>query len=135
MDTLPECEFMMASNQMWYEELDETLTAQLFNEETIEMPLTISILDLPDMQKFSSKSADKLLEVLSETENIELFNSASIRAIVEMKWPLVKQAMTKYLLIPYLVFLFSFIYYTLYLFETLQEDNSKEDLGWDIKNP
>lgn len=101
------------------------------------MPLTVSILDLPDMQKFNNKSADKLLKVLSETENIELFNSASIRAIIEIKWPLVKTAMTKYLLAPYLVLLFSFIYYTLYLFETLQEvdETSKEDLGWDVKNP
>lgn len=54
------------------------------------MPLNITILDLPDMQKFKNKNADKLLLVLSETENIELFDSASIRAIVEMKWPLVK---------------------------------------------
>lgn len=103
------------------------------------MPLTVTILDLPDMHKFENKYADKLLEVLSETDNIELFNSASVRAIVEMKWPETKKAMVKYLLYPYLVLLFGFIYYTLYLFESLAESDQKEDgaedLGWDVRNP
>lgn len=53
------------------------------------MPLNMCVLDLPNMQKFQDKNADKMLLVLSETENIELFESASIRAIVEIKWPLV----------------------------------------------
>lgn len=61
----------------------------MFKEEAIEMPLNMCVLDLPNMQKFQDKNADKMLLVLSETENIELFESASIRAIVEIKWPLV----------------------------------------------
>jgi len=138
LEPLPECEFRMVSNQMWHETLDPALCAQMFNEEVIEVPLTMSVLDLPDMQKYKNKNADKLLEVLSETENIELFGTASLRAIVEIKWPMVKAAMNKYLLVPYLLLLLTFMYYTLYLFEYLQDSASqgeKEDLGWDIRNP
>ena len=129
---------MMASNHMWDENLDTTLPVQMFNEEVIEMPLNMSVLDLPNMQKFENKNADKLLLVLSETENIELFTSASVRAIIELKWPLVQRAMIKYLFYPFLVLHFCFTYYAVYLFENLQdtsEDTSKEDLGWDIRNP
>lgn len=120
LEPLPECEFRMAANQMWHEDLDAGLRAGMFDEEALEVPLTVRVLDLPEVQKYGSKQADKLLEVLSETENIELFNTAALRAIVEIKWPLVKAAMNKYLLLPYLALLLLFMYYTLYLFEYLQ---------------
>lgn len=46
--------------------------------------------------------------------------------------------MIKYLLYPFLVFHFCFIYYAVYLFENLQETEEtagKEDLGFDVRNP
>ena len=102
---------------MWDENLDVNLPQIMFNEEVIEMPLKMGVLDLPNMQKFENKNADKLLITLSETENIDLFSSVSIRAIIELKWPLVKRAMKKYLLYPFLLMHFAFLYYAVYLFE------------------
>ena len=111
----------MASNQMWDENIDDTLPEKVFDINAVEMPLNMFILDLPNMQKFENKHADRILEVLSETSNTELFTSAAMRAVVELKWPLVRKAMIKNLLIPYLVLLSSFIYYTTFLFENIQE--------------
>ncbi len=99
----------------------------MFNEETIEQPLSMSILDLPDMHKYHNKIAKDFLEVLSETDNIDLYSSTSTRAIVELKWPLAKKAMVKYLLYPYLALLILFLYYACYIFEELQLSKIESD--------
>lgn len=111
---------------MWSPEIHDTLPVKIFNPDVVEQPLNMFILDLPNFQKYDDKNADHFLEVLSGTDNIDLFASASVRAIVELKWPSVRKAMIKYLLTPYLILLVSFIYYSMYLFETLQEAELEE---------
>lgn len=82
--------------------------------------MTTKILDLPNMQKYDNKYADKFIKVLSETDNLEILNTVPVRAMIELKWPHVKRAMTKYLLYPYLALLFLFIIYAVYIFEYIQ---------------
>ena len=84
--------------------------------------MTITVVDLPDLHKYDHKVATKFLEKLSETENIELYSSDTTRAIVELKWPLARRAMIKYLLYPYLVLLAVFLYYACIIFEDFQEE-------------
>jgi hypothetical protein len=79
----------------------------------------VYIIDLPNFQKYENNEANKFMKVMSETDNIELFEPASIRAIVEIKWPKVYKAMNKYLFMPYLMLLFSFLIYSVSIFENL----------------
>ena len=88
------------------------------------MPLSMYIFDIPDVHEYKNKNATKFLKKLSETEHIELFKSPSVRAIVEMKWPLVKTVMTKYLLYPFLLLNFAFLFYATYIFENLDSGTS-----------
>ena len=67
------------------------------------------------------------MEALSETDNIDLYSSSSVRAIIELKWPLANQAMIKYLFYPYLIQLFLFLYYTTYVFEAIQDRKALEE--------
>ena len=98
--------------------------------------MTMSILDLPNIHKYNNKLSSKFIDVMSSTENIELFASASMRAMVEIKWPLVKQAMTKNLFYPYLLFLGLFIIYADFIFEYFQENNLAEsEFKWELGNP
>ena len=91
----------MAPNPLWCPEIHDQIEKKLYNDKILEMPLSMYIFDIPDVHEYKNKNATKFLKKLSETEHIELFKSPSVRAIVEMKWPLVKTVMTKYLLYPF----------------------------------
>ena len=122
--TYPDCEFIMASNNMWDDNINHNLDKSLFTGK-IDLPLKMAVVDLPNMQKYENKDAKSFMKVMSETHNIELFSSASVRAIVELKWPKVYKAMNKYLFTPYLILLFSFLIYSVFIFENLQEGKVK----------
>lgn len=124
---------------MWHPELDKTLSKKIFvndDDNVLEKPMIMAMLDMPDIQKYNNVYADKLIQVLAETDNLDIFNTTSVRAIIELKWPLVKKAMVKYLFYPYLTLLFCFIMYSVYIFEHIQDNKTEfEDVGWDFKNP
>lgn len=42
-----------------------------------------------------------------------------MRAIIEMKWPLIRKGIIKKLFIPYLAFLLTFLFYSVFIFENL----------------
>lgn len=77
----------------------------------------MQILDLPHLHKYENDIADEFLEALADTECIEIFSNKSIQALIEIKWPLVKQGIKKWLFYPYLIFLIAFLYYTVVIFE------------------
>lgn len=121
---------------MWTPKIEKQINKKLFDEEVHELPLTMSIVDLPHMQKYNNKIADKFLEVLSETDNIELYESNSVRSIVELKWPLVKSAIITKLFFPYSIFNITFLIYTTFVFENLAQGAEEGlDIGWDPYNP
>jgi hypothetical protein len=77
------------------------------------------IFDIPEVHKYLNNNADNFLEALSATDEVTIFDNRSIRAVIEMKWPLIRKAIVRKLFIPYLIFLFSFLFYSTYLFEKL----------------
>lgn len=86
--------------------------------EALEVPLEMFILDMPHLHKYENDHADDFLEALANSDQIDIFSNRAVKAIIELKWPLVKAAIKKFLFYPYLVFLFSFLFYTVYVFET-----------------
>lgn len=81
----------------------------------------MEILDIPHLHKYQNDIADEFFESLAETDCIEIFSNSSIQALIEIKWPLVKSAIKKYLFYPYLVFILLFLYYTVGVFEKFVE--------------
>jgi hypothetical protein len=77
----------------------------------------MQMLDLPHMHKYVNDVADEFLEELAETECIDIFSNTSVQAIIELKWPIVKDAIKRYLFYPYLFFILAFLIYTVYVFE------------------
>lgn len=102
---------------MWSENIDDSLQSKLYNPSALEVPLTMEILDMPHLHKYKNDVADEFLEALADTETIEIFSNNSIRALIELKWPLVKAGIKKYLFYPYLAFVLIFLYYTVSAFE------------------
>lgn len=104
----------------------------MFDPDVLEVPLTMTIVDLPEIHKFNNKNSSEFLEALSQTEFVEIFNNVSVRALIEFKWPKIKSAIKNALFIPYLVFLFSFLIYSVWIFENLVESNG--DAGWNWRS-
>jgi len=124
-----ECGFVMTADQLWSENLDQSLQRKLYQPHLLEAPLTMKVLDIPHMHKYQNDIADDFFESLAETECIEIFSNISVQALIEIKWPLVKEAIKKYLLLPYVVFLLTFLYYTVGVFEKFHEEPSSEPAG------
>ena len=79
------------------------------------------------MQKYLLNNADDFLEALANTDKVELFSSVSIRSIIEIKWPLIRTAIVRKMFIPYVIFVFTFLIYSVYIFENLNPRPGTED--------
>lgn len=80
--------------------------------------MTVAIFDLPEFHQFLNENADEFFGALAETDdNMEIFKNISIRALIELKWPLAKANLIKNLFIPYVVLLLVYLFYTGYLYE------------------
>lgn len=81
--------------------------------------MTMFVSDLPNLHQFGNENCIKLLETMAETENPELFENASLRAIVERAFPVVRNVVIKKLFVPYILFVMMFMIYSTYTYEEL----------------
>lgn len=120
-DPLPDCDFVMTASHMWDPNFKTEMETGILNQAESEQPLNMFIFDIPEAHKYLNQNADNFLEALSATEEVKIFDNRSIRAIIEMKWPLIRKGVVRKLFIPYLIFLFSFLFYSVYIFERLNK--------------
>jgi hypothetical protein len=116
-DTLPDTDFVMTSSDLWTPNFKKQMDDGILNVTDSEQPLSMYIFDMPDCHKYLNDNADNFLDALANTEQVKIFENISVRAIIEMKWPLIRKGVVKKLFIPYLIFLASFLFYSVYLFE------------------
>lgn len=91
----------------------------------IENPLSMKIVDMPAMLRFNSETAHNLLEVLATTENIEIMENKSLRALIEYKFPVIRKAIVQKLFKPYMVMLTLFMIYSIWSYEYFQTEEGK----------
>lgn len=117
----PDCEFNMGAAEMWSDQIEENLEKRMFEDSNTEMPMQMLISDLPGLHQFGNTNCINLLNALAETDNKELFENATLRAIIERNFPVVKHTITWKLFIPYVTFVLVFMFYSTWVFE--QFDN------------
>lgn len=61
----------------------------MYRPQALEVPLEMYILDLPHLHKYVNDHADDFLEELANTDQIEIFSNDAVKALIELKWPLV----------------------------------------------
>lgn len=91
-ENLPDCDFNITCEGMWNDKIDLEIEKSMFSEDLIENPLSMCIVDMPACLRFNSETAHNLLEVLATTENIEIMENKSLRAIIEYKFPVIRKA-------------------------------------------
>jgi hypothetical protein len=124
-ENLPDCDFNITCEGMWNDKIDHEIERSMFQEDTIENPLSMKIFDMPACLRFNSETALNLLEVLATTENIEILENKSLRAIIEYKFPVIRKAIVQRMFRPYILMLALFMIYSIWSYEYFQSEEGK----------
>ena len=79
----------------------------------------MKILDLPEIHHYLNRKDNYLYKELAKTNDTKIFNTLSVRALIEQKWPKTKDLVINKILYPFLGFMTVFITYTLMDFMVL----------------
>lgn len=84
------------------------------SSELKRLPMQVMVFDFPKMHHFGNQTGKELILALSEQEDLTIFDQKYVQALLEYQWPAVRKAVIYSLMIPYLIFLVAFNYYSLY---------------------
>lgn len=113
-NVIEECSFAVTTNSLFLHDEKEFMD-KITDEEEQEIPIQVELLDMPGVFKFENESLE-IYNALSETKSIELFSNAAIRALIEVRWDLVKYATLNKLFVPYIIYLAVFLIFSSVLF-------------------
>ena len=92
--------------------------------------MTVKVFDFPRLHHFFAEHSSELMDALGAVASAgetEIFKSRFVWALIEYKYPTVKQQVIRVLFVPYLMFLTAFSYYSLIHFEFAED--SYDELG------
>ena len=108
-------------DDIWSGEAKEEIERVVVREKkngTEERLINVKVLDVPYCGNFEGEDSQKkgessgIFRQLAETKNQEIFQKTAIKALIESKWPPVRQEIINWLLYPYLLFMGVFTMYT-----------------------
>lgn len=99
---------------------DRDLTQIGSKKDVKRLPMSLKVFDFPRMHDFDNETAVKLLEALSETDEMSIFDCAYVQALLEFQWPITKKNIIIRQFVPYIVLLLTFFVYTVFHFEDEQ---------------
>jgi hypothetical protein len=71
--------------------------------------IKFKMLDLPELHSFVEARSAQFFNVLSRVEDMNIFSNTVIKALIDLKWPLVKEYTVKFLFVPFFFYLMSFV--------------------------
>jgi hypothetical protein len=81
----------------------------LSNQNNAETSIKAEFLDIVGVHTYTDDVAVKFFDALAETSDLSLFSHRSVQAIIEFKWPLVREFTIKVLFIPFCIYLAVFV--------------------------
>ena len=81
----------------------------LNNQNNAETSIKAEFLDIVGVHTYTDDVAVKFFDALAETSDLSLFSHRSVQAIIEFKWPLVREFTIKVLFIPFCIYLAVFV--------------------------
>ena len=114
-EVIDECSFAVTTNSLFLKDQKE-FEKKISTPDADEIPIQIELFDMPGVFKFEGGETLEIFEALSETKNIEMFSNSAIRAMIEVRWDLVKNATINKLFVPYIFYLVTFMTYASYIY-------------------
>jgi hypothetical protein len=94
---------------IWENKAD--VKSKMFTPDGFVRPLNFSYFDIPCVNDRSTKS-NEIFKVLSETENLAIFNHVSVNIIIEKAWEEHRLSFTFLFLVPYCLLLGTFFFWS-----------------------
>ena len=88
-------------------------------EDKKRLPLQISVFDFAQLHHFDNKTEEALFEALADTDESELFEVKFVQALLEFKYPAIREPFLKWLMAPFVFLLLIFCYYSMVHFEAV----------------
>jgi hypothetical protein len=106
---------------------DKHLEKKIFDsneddKEVKRLPLLIKVFDFPELHHFGNESEQALFDALAATDSNDIFDSKFVQALVEVKYPKIRDEIFYRQMMPYFLFLGIFCYYALVHFENNELD-------------
>jgi hypothetical protein len=73
------------------------------------------------LHQYNDPICNEFFTALADTEDMELFNNKGIKMLVEYRWPLAREYVSKRLFFPFVAFLFTFVLYMGTIYEWRDE--------------
>ncbi len=93
------------------EERNAIVHTGLEEEDGVEQEIRLEYIDIPSLHTYTSPHTQAFFDALANCEDYELFEQTAIKKIIEFKWPLTKEYTIKKLLVPYLIFMSTYLIY------------------------
>lgn len=90
-------------------------------EDKKRLPLQISVFDFAQLHHFDNKTEEALFEALADSDESELFEVKFVQALLEFKYPAIREPFLKWLMAPFVLFLAMFCYYSMVHFEAVDK--------------
>jgi|LauGreDrversion4_2_1035121.scaffolds.fasta_scaffold129236_1 hypothetical protein len=106
---------------------DQTMKREIFDDSSqhadLKLPICVAVSDIPEMHMFSNETGKLFLKQLSMVKNSgNLYSKRYIQALIEVKWPPIREALMRKIFLPYAVYLCLFNFYALFL--VYERDNT-----------
>lgn len=82
----------------------------------VEQEIRLEFVDIASLHTYTSHNSAAFFESLANCDDYELFEQTAIKKIIEFKWPLTREFTIKKLLVPYLVFMATYLLYMNYIY-------------------
>jgi hypothetical protein len=89
----------------------------------VDSDIKLEYLDLPRLHCFGDSAGDSFFDALANTEDLTLFTRKSIIALIDYKWPLVRDFTIKRLFIPFILFQITFFTFSNFIYVAKLEEN------------
>jgi len=97
----------MCTASFWLDPLDED---KILTTPKKEIDILLQFVDIPALHSFDSKS-ESFFYALAEAEHLELYESKTIKKIIDYKWPLIFEYTVKKMFIPFLIYMVTCVVY------------------------
>eukprot|EP00347_Sterkiella_histriomuscorum_P010355 403376619 len=117
-------EYAVQSCELWPDRL--AVEEKLFTKSQLDSEIKLEFLDIPTIHSFAGKNGQAFFNSLAGCSNMDLFACRSVQALIDYKWPLVREYTIKILFVPFIFYQALWIIYS-NVFNG-QMDESPEDL-------
>jgi len=94
-------------------------------DQSIEQEIRLEFIDIASLHTFNSEHSAQFFEKLKDCEDFSLFEQVAIKKLIEFKWPLAREFTIRKLMVPYLIFMATYLVYMNWFYRIRNEPGNE----------